>query len=325
MTLFFIFFNSTGRLRSGWRAGVFAALFLMLVIILQTMANAVYGILDNSVKTVITPQLAFIVVSSIFLLAAVFVGWVCAKGIEGLPFRSLGWGLNKHWWRDLSVGILTGVGSLLLAAGVASLGGGLKIMFNQTAETGSIVKTVLLSAVVFAVAAAAEEAFFRGYPLQSFARAKLIWIGGLVTSLAFAWVHSDNENVTLFGLINTALAGIWFVAAFLKTRNLWFPFGMHWAWNWMMAAVLGLPVSGITQITPEPILLGIDTGPTWLTGGHYGIEGGAACTIALIVSTIVIWFAPFLKPTAEMLALTSGENPLRENDLNNDFSILNPK
>ncbi len=308
MTFSFIFLNSIGRLRSGWRAGFFAALFLMLVIILQTTANTIYGILGDSAKSVITPQLAYIVVSLIFLLAAVFMGWVCAQGIEGLPFRSLGWGLSRHWWRDLSVGILIGAGSLLLAAGVAALGGGLRFMFNQTAETNLIVKTVLLSAIVFAVAAAAEEAVFRGYPLQSFTRAKLIWVGALVSSLTFALVHLDNENVTAFGLINTALAGVWFVAAFLKTRNLWLPVGMHWAWNWMMAAILGLPVSGITQITPEPILFGIDTGPTWLTGGHYGIEGGAACTIALIVSTIGIWFAPLLKPTAEMLALTSQEN-----------------
>lgn len=76
-----------------------------------------------------------------------------------------------------------------------------------------------------------------------------------------------------------------------------------------MAAILGLPVSGITQIAPEPVWRGIDQGPTWLTGGHYGIEGGAACTIALVVSTVLIWLTPFLKPDAEMLLLSSKENP----------------
>jgi hypothetical protein len=50
-----------------------------------------------------------------------------------------------------------------------------------------------------------------------------------------------------------------------------------------------LPVSGIERIAPAPLLRGMNSGPDWLTGGAYGIEGGAACTIALLISTVVIW------------------------------------
>jgi hypothetical protein len=35
----------------------------------------------------------------------------------------------------------------------------------------------------------------------------------------------------------------------------------------------------------------MNAGPDWLTGGAYGLEGGAACTIALLISTVVIWRA----------------------------------
>ena len=35
----------------------------------------------------------------------------------------------------------------------------------------------------------------------------------------------------------------------------------------------------------------MNTGPDWLTGGAYGLEGGAACTIALLISIVVIWRA----------------------------------
>lgn len=324
MTFSFIFLNLFGRLRSGWRACVFVALFVIFTMILQTVGAMGLRILESLTKSPLNPQLGFIVVSSVFLVAAVSIGWVCAQGIEGLPFRSLGWSLRNYWWRDLSLGILIGAGSLLFAAMVAALGGGLSFMINQTTNLNSVVATVLLSAIVFAFAAAAEEALFRGYPLQTFARANLVWVGAVISSIVFAWMHSDNQNVTVFGLINTGLAGIWFVAAYLKTRNLWLPFGMHWAWNWMMAAILGLPVSGITQITPEPILRGVDAGPVWLTGGHYGIEGGATCTIALIVSTALVWFAPFLKPSAEMLALTSQEILLENNRLEKQSLSLKP-
>jgi hypothetical protein len=103
---------------------------------------------------------------------------------------------------------------------------------------------------------------------------------------------------------------VWLAIAYLKTRNLWFPLGLHWAWNWTMGAVLGLPVSGIEALTPYPLLRATDLGPAWLTGGSYGIEGGAACTVALIISTIFIWRTRLFAPTEEMLRLTNQENPL---------------
>jgi hypothetical protein len=79
----------------------------------------------------------------------------------------------------------------------------------------------------------------------------------------------------------------------------------------MMSAVLGLPVSGITSLTPNPLFHATDTGPAWLTGASYGLEGGAACTIALIISILFIWRTRLVSPTEEMMRLTDQENPER--------------
>lgn len=113
--------------------------------------------------------------------------------------------------------------------------------------------------------------------------------------------------------VNTALAGVWLAVAYLRTRSLWFPLGIHWAWNWALGSVFGLPVSGITEIAPHPLLQGTDLGPAWLTGGSYGIEGGLACTITLIVSAIFIWRTRLVSATPQMIRLTSQENPTEAN------------
>jgi hypothetical protein len=128
-----------------------------------------------------------------------------------------------------------------------------------------------------------------------------------LTSLLFAVTHTSNPSANYLSFINTALAGLWFGAAYLKTRTLWFAFGLHLAWNWVQGAILGISVSGINEITVAPLLQPTNAGSIVLTGGDYGIEGGIACTIALIVSTALIWFLPILKPTKEMLELTSKE------------------
>ncbi len=117
---------------------------------------------------------------------------------------------------------------------------------------------------------------------------------------------------SVFGQINTGLAGIWFSVAYLKTRNLWFVFGLHLMWNWVQGAFLGLPVSGITELTTAPLVRITEFGAPNITGGIYGIEGGIACTVAIFFSTVLIWYLPLLRPTAEMLALTSEEKPKGE-------------
>ncbi|HEX8887689.1 MAG TPA: CPBP family intramembrane glutamic endopeptidase [Pyrinomonadaceae bacterium] len=231
---------------------------------------------------------------------------------ENLPPRALGWGFTRGWLKDFFIGSLIGAVSLLLATAFPAMTGSLKFTLNAPLLLATIGKTVLTSIPIFIIAAAAEEAIFQGYPLQTMARSHLAWVSIIITSIIFSSGHLDNPNVVPgFTFINTAIAGAWLAIAYLKTRNLWFPLGIHWAWNWTMAAVMGLPVSGITRLTPDPLLRATDSGPAWITGGTYGIEGGAACTIALILSTIFIWRTQLISADPEMLRLTDQENPQR--------------
>ncbi len=302
-----ILFNSAGRLRSGWRFIVFAVVFFLVSTVFSIGLLAVIQGLRverNSANFI------FFTAGNFFsALLAVLVGWGCNQLLEGLSFRALGCWFAEGWFKDLRLGLGLGIFSILVAAMVAVVFGGFSFQFNQTAANSAIFSTLSSSLLIFVLGAAAEEAVFRGYILQTLTRANLAWMGILLTSLPFALAHLNNPNANYFSTLNTALAGVWFGAAYLKTRNLWFPFGLHLTWNWVQGAVLGIPVSGLKELTPNSFLQVVDTGPTWLTGGHYGIEGGLACTIALVISTLMIWFLPIFKPTDEMLALTSHENP----------------
>jgi membrane protease YdiL (CAAX protease family) len=304
------FFNQFGRLRSGWRFALFLLAFIFIGGLLGSLAVGAFSAAGVSFEP--GNLLSLLVNSSISLFAALLVGWLCGKILEGLPFRALGAWFTGNWARDLCWGLVFGAFSILLATGVAFALGGLRFQWNQNHGSSAILLTMAVSFVVFAVAAAFEEAFFRGYILQTFARARLAWPAIVLTSVFFAFAHYGNPGATVFSIINTGLAGIWLGVAYLKTRNLGFPFGIHLMWNWMQGAFLGVEVSGLKQLLTAPLLQEVDAGPVWLTGSDYGLEGGLACTIALVVSTALIWYLPFLKPTDEMLALTSAENPRDE-------------
>ena len=284
------FLDDSGHLRSGWRLAFFVGAFFVCVKLLQAVVFlAGPAISKKSAVELLSGTAGFVIGAAILFASATLVGWACGAIFEELPFRAIGWSFHSGWLRNFAVGTAIGAASLLLAGIFAAVTRGLSFGIDPMAAT-SIEKTLTISAMVFVLAAAAEEVVFRGYPLQTLTRAKLAWLGVLLTAVPFAAVHLNNPNsASGFTFVNTALAGIWLAIAYLRTGSLWFPLGIHWAWNWMQAAILGVPVSGINRLTPAPLLHAANQGPDWLTGGAYGLEGGLACTVALLVSMLVVW------------------------------------
>ena len=307
-----VFINAAGRLRSGWRVLIFVLLLILISLLFGSAVRLIVAVDPQLVPSGRVGQfLQNVVFRLLILIPALLAGFICNRWLEGLPWRALGLSFHSRWWRDLFVGSIIGVASLTIAAGIATAAGGLSFTISGRDAILRVGETLIFSALLFILAALAEEALFRGYPLQTLTRAKLAWLAVFLTSVPFAAVHLQNPNVAAgFTFINTALAGVWLAVAYLRTRSLWFPLGVHWAWNWALGSLFGLPVSGITDLAPHSLLHGFDLGPAWLTGGSYGIEGGLACTITLIVSTIYIWRTRLVSASDEMKTLTSQENPL---------------
>jgi uncharacterized protein len=291
------FINKEGHLRSGWRLAIFAVAFLICVQVTQPLLFWGFAFaLNRSVIELSNTNWSFVAGHGSILISATLVGWACGALLEELPFRALGCSLHRGWLRNFGFGSAVGAATLFLAALLATATRGIHFRFGFAGER-AIGETLALSALLFVFAAAAEEILFRGYLLQTLTRAHLAWLAVLLTSVPFAAVHLNNPHaVPGFTFVNTALAGVWLAAAYLRTRSLWLPLGLHWAWNWAQASLLGLPVSGIERIAPAPLLQAMNAGPDWLTGGAYGIEGGAACTVALLISTVIIWRTKLFTP-----------------------------
>lgn len=304
-----IFFNEYGRLRSGWRFTVFLLSYAVLASFLTgafvlVLNNLPVGAGQNSLLTMLGSL-------SITASCAIFLGWFYGKNLEDLPLRALGIGLTENWFRNLILGLIVGAASIGFAALIPFSAGAISFHANQTAGTAPIFLTLFVTFLIFTVGAVSEETLFRGYLLQTMSRANLFLIGMLLTSVLFASAHNANPGANIFSWLNTFLAGIWFSIGYLKTRDLWFPIGIHFAWNWVQGSILGINVSGLGDLATAPLMRSEDFGPVWLTGGGYGLEGGISCTIALIVSSVAIWLLPLSKPAEELLKFSSGEKPER--------------
>jgi membrane protease YdiL (CAAX protease family) len=303
-----IFFNPYGRLRSGWRLTIFLLLLIVLSIVLEQVIRTLYGFI-STYRSIPYPEfLLGLAFRGGLLVLALGVGYLCARFFEELPWRSLGASFHKGWFIDFCIGSVLGFAALTFAVVIALIGHGLSFSLNH--NWAAVIRSMIGSGVLLVIAAFAEEAMFRGYALQTLARAKLAWLGVVLTLALFGVAHLTNPNAVLgFTFVNTAIAGLWFAVAYLSTRSLWLPLGLHWSWNWALGWFFGLPVSGL-NVASHPLFKASDIGPHWLTGGSYGIEGGVAGTIALALYTIVFWLKPPVSADPELKKLTSEENPV---------------
>ncbi len=294
-----IIFDEKGFVRSGLRAGIFFTLFVLLAALFSSLAGGVWSMLGYPL---VPDSAAFLIVfRSIGLVCALFAGWLCGRSLERVPFSALGVSFLPGWSRDVLIGLALGAAAITAAVVFAFFGGGFRLAFNDLSSPTAMLSTAVVSFAVFAVAAAFEEALCRGYLLQTFERSGLFLFGAAATSLLFASGHIGNPASGWLSFINTLIAGAWFALAYWKTGDLWLVTAMHLMWNWMQGAVFGVEVSGLTGMLSDPLLREADNGPEWLTGGSYGLEGGVACTAALIISMIVLYKLPLTRRNAAQI------------------------
>jgi hypothetical protein len=150
--------------------------------------------------------------------------------------------------------------------------------------------------------AVAEEANYRGYPFQRLVEGIGPLGSQLIFALYFALEHWGNEGIRSAGpalkavtTLNIALAAALLGLAYLRTRSLALPIGIHWAWNWTQGHLLGFPVSG-TGLPMAPLKPLLAARPDWLTGGPVGLEGSVSCTLVCLAFILLLFFWRGLAP-----------------------------
>nr|MDQ3323102.1 CPBP family intramembrane metalloprotease [Acidobacteriota bacterium] len=196
-------FNEHGRLRSGWRFLIFQLLFVFFGTAFG--AAITFSLEKMSVFYESRSVLSFVVPNIVLLVGSLVCGWLCGKFLEDMPFRALGLWFTKNWFKDLIFGSIIGAASITFAVLIGALFGGMRLQWNESAGSSAIFVTLFVSFVVFVVGALAEEAYFRGYILQTFARARLAWLAVVFTSLFFASAHLRNQNADWISTVNTGL------------------------------------------------------------------------------------------------------------------------
>ncbi len=291
--------NSTGifitddRLRPIWRCLLSVVLLFAAYVLAGEMVGAVFlmGRVHPSLWVAALWQ-------SLVVLASIIAAFKLMTAIfERRPLGSVGLAFHPRWGRELGRGLAVGAAMLFAAILLERVCGFAHFTFTPH----PMLRAGSFSFALFAVAAANEEAVFRGYPFQRLVES-ITPVGAIaVSSALFGLVHLANPHTTWISTLNTALVGIPFAVAYLRTRCLWMPIGMHFIWNFLQGFFLGLPVSGLT--VSASVLTARVRGPIWLTGGEYGPEGGLLALGPILVATAYLSFTKSIYTSEEMKAL----------------------
>lgn len=229
---------------------------------------------------------------NLFLASAisVFLGSLLATALAmriffQLPAVAVGLHWNPPAARNLATGLLLGIVGGCVAT-LAPVVAGI-VRWEPTEEPFSV-SSLVVFLVLILFSAIGEEVLFRGFPLQRLEETFGPAAAVLTTSLLFGWAHAGNLSVTWVALLNTFLWGVVFGCAWLKTRDLWLPIGLHVGWNWTLP-LLGVQLSGFTLEVTGYRLVG---GGTLWDGGAYGPEAGLITTLLVPAMLFVLWRAP---------------------------------
>jgi membrane protease YdiL (CAAX protease family) len=234
-------------------------------------------------------------------VAVLFATLIATRFINRKPFAAVGLAVNRHTARELGIGCLAGWLMMTGIFGVEYLLGYMKVVSTELSAAQAF-QAFGVSLVFFAVAAMVEEVLFRGYLFQTLARGIKFIPATLVVGLLFGLAHVRNPNASTLGVVNTVLVAILFCLAYWRTRSLWLPFGIHFAWNFSQTTLYGFPTSGMDFSRYELTKL-TQFGDEWITGGAYGPEGGALATVAILLCGAYIFFSRTLLAHQDLVTL----------------------
>jgi uncharacterized protein len=281
-------FVGPNGIRAGWRLILFIVVFLTIVNTIGFGLSRIPGVhawRQSESKDVLTAA-GQIYRYSIFVSAVLLAALLMAK-IEKRSFAQYylppGQAFGKRFWQ----GVPYGFALISLLLGLIAVFHGFSLG-NRALSTTDAVKYGLLYGVGFILVGVFEEFSFRGYMQSTLGSSIGFWPAAILLSILFGALHLQNLGEAWNGALMACSLGLLAAFALKRTGNIWFPVGMHAAWDWGQTYFYSTVDSGF--VAKDHLLNSSFRGPSWITGGAIGPEGSALVLGVLILGAVGIHF-----------------------------------
>lgn len=265
-----IFLNTSHKIRSIWWIPIF--LFLLAILLLPVILFA----RKNSVEVSITIQAAIIITAT----------FIC-QFLRKQPLTLVTGRFNINWLKQFGMGLALGTIIMVVPAIFLTFLGYANWQVNELS-----VSTVISGFSFFTAVAVAEEMLFRGFIFQRLMESLGQWPAQIVISGMFLLTHINNPGMIgmtkTLAALNIFIASVMFGLAFIKTKSLAMPVGIHFMANFMQGTVLGFGVSGVKEQSLVKAFAG--ECPVWLNGGEFGLEASVPGLLMVILVTVILYY-----------------------------------
>ncbi|GAA0473804.1 CAAX amino protease [Actinoplanes capillaceus] len=220
-------------------------------------------------------------VAGAVVVTAVYYGVVRAtekREVTELAGRAAASGLIR--------GTLLGVAIFAVVIGVIAANGGYRIIGIGDDPINAVGLIGFMAAAV-----TIEELIFRGVLFRHLEKLTGTWPALALSALVFGGMHLLNKDATLWGALCIAISGGGMLtSAYVATRSLWLPIGLHFGWNYAQSAIFGSAVSGNGE--QQAVLDSESTGDALISGGQFGPEASVFTVVAgVLVTAAFMWLA----------------------------------
>ena len=186
---------------------------------------------------------------------------------------------------ETAAGFVLGVALLALTVAVIWLFGQVQVTAAHPAW-GSIVGLFGLAVI----SGCAEELIARGIVFRIMEESLGTWWALLLSALVFGGLHARNPHATVVSTLAIACsAGILLAAAYVVTRRLWLPIGLHVGWNFAEGGIFGIAVSGGETRGVFESRLG---DRVLISGGSFGVEASVVVVaLGLVCGGLLLFLA----------------------------------
>lgn len=226
--------------------------------------------------------------ATIGVFAAAFTANLLTMRIfDRRPIVDIGLGTSGGAGRNFGLGLALGAGAAALMLTLPLIGSEGHLIAQSTGHF--TVGSWIFYLVALLFGAVGEEILFRGYAFQLLIEKIGPFATILPVGVLFGLAHANNNGATILSIFNTSLWGIILGVAFLRSRDLWLPIGLHFGWNAVLP-MFGVNLSGLT-IDLTRYVYRWDVSTLW-SGGAYGPEGGLLTTIFGLIVLLVLFKVP---------------------------------
>lgn len=236
----------------------------------------------NKYITDITNSRVTMIVMLFATAITTFLVIIYCRCIEKRSFKSMGF-IRKNAVLQYIIGIIVGLLMFSACVFICVVQGSLK--YEGIVVQGSLL-FIILFFFGFLFQGMSEEVLLRSYFMVSLSNKIPIVAAIMLNSTVFAMLHLSNSGISVLAFINLILFGVFASVYAIKTNNIWGICAIHSIWNFAQGNLYGILVSGMDTNASVFKFTAIDNGELF-NGGEFGLEGGLAVTIVLILSTIL--------------------------------------